>query len=285
MILAQRVARVLLPPAALLGLALVCWLGGLVWFAQTIPREDGWADRATDAIVVLTGGSERISTGVQLLSRGLGRTLFVSGVHQGVDLRDMLRAARLEPSTLECCIVLGYEAGDTVGNAAETAAWMRSRSYESLRLVTSNYHMRRSLLEFGMAMPQVDAAAVRGRIVGLVTAPGGRGQIAAELVARGARVVRADVYVRDPLPLDTAAIAQLLDTGDAPLLLPLTSGEALQRVLEALPGPAARRLRSARVVAASERLADLARASGFAHARAAHSPQPEALLAAAMALP
>ena len=156
MILAQRVARVLLPPAALLGLALVCWLGGLVWFAQTIPREGGWADRATDAIVVLTGGSERISTGVQLLSRGLGRTLFVSGVHQGVDLRDMLRAARLEPSTLECCIVLGYEAGDTVGNAAETAAWMRSRSYESLRLVTSNYHMRRSLLEFGMAMPQVD---------------------------------------------------------------------------------------------------------------------------------
>ena len=136
-----------------------------------------------------------------------------------------------------------------------------------------------------LAMPQVDAAAVRGRIVGLVTAPGGRGQIAAELVARGARVVRADVYVRDPLPLDTAAIAQLLDTGDAPLLLPLTSGEALQRVLEALPGPAARRLRSARVVAASERLADLARASGFAHARAAHSPQPEALLAAAMALP
>ncbi len=72
MILAQRVARVLLPPVILLGLALTTWLAGLIWFAQTIPREEGWADRATDAIVVLTGGSDRISTGVQLLSEGLG---------------------------------------------------------------------------------------------------------------------------------------------------------------------------------------------------------------------
>lgn len=134
-----------------------------------------------------------------------------------------------------------------------------------------------------LAMPQVEASAVRGRIVGLVTAPGGRGRIAAELAARGARVVRADVYERDPLPLEDAAIRQLRDTGDVALLLPLTSGEALQRVLDALPDDAADRLRSARVEAASERLADLARAFGFAHARAAHSPQPEALLAAAMA--
>ena len=156
MIPSQRVARVLLPPAILLGLALLAWLGGLIWFAQTIPREEGWADRATDAIVVLTGGSDRISTGVQLLSEGLGRTLFVSGVHQGVELREMLRASKLEPSTLECCIVLGYEAGDTVGNAAETAAWIRSRHYSSLRLVTSNYHMRRSLLEFSIALPEAD---------------------------------------------------------------------------------------------------------------------------------
>ncbi|EWY37027.1 hypothetical protein N825_22215 [Skermanella stibiiresistens SB22] len=149
-------ARVLLPPVFLAGLALLGWFGGLIWFAQTIPREEGWADRATDAIVVLTGGSERVSTGVQLLAKGLGHTLFVSGVHQGVELREVLRAAKLDPDTLECCIVLGYEAGDTVGNAAETAAWMASRDYHSLRLVTSNYHMRRSLLEFDMAMPRVD---------------------------------------------------------------------------------------------------------------------------------
>ena len=95
MILAHRVARVLLPPAILLGLAFLAWSGGLIWFAQTIPREEGWADRATDAIVVLTGGSDRIATGVQLLSEGLGRTLFVSGVHQGVELREMLRASKL----------------------------------------------------------------------------------------------------------------------------------------------------------------------------------------------
>ena len=43
-----------------------------------------------------------------------------------------------------------------MGNAAETAAWMRSRHYSSLRLVTSNYHMRRSLLEFSIALPEAD---------------------------------------------------------------------------------------------------------------------------------
>ena len=69
----------------------------------------------------------------------------------------MLRASKLEPSTLECCIVLGYEATRrSVGNAAETAARMRSRHYSSLRLVTSNYHMRRSLLEFSIALPEAD---------------------------------------------------------------------------------------------------------------------------------
>ena len=156
MILAQRVARVLLPPLILVGILALAWLAGLVWFAQTIPREDAWADRATDAIVVLTGGSERIATGLHLLTQGLGRTLFVSGVHEGVDLRELLRGTPVNPSTLECCIVLGYEAGNTVGNAAETAAWMRSRKYRSLRLVTANYHMRRSLVEFALALPEAE---------------------------------------------------------------------------------------------------------------------------------
>ncbi|TKS53175.1 uroporphyrinogen-III synthase [Luteimonas yindakuii] len=134
-----------------------------------------------------------------------------------------------------------------------------------------------------LAMPQLATGEVRGRTVGLVTAPGGRGRIAAELATRGARVVRADVYVREPLPLDAEQVARLLATGDAPLLLPLTSGEALQRVLDALPAAAAQRLRTARVVAASERLAELARDAGFAQAQAAHSPRPEALLMAALA--
>lgn len=67
----------------------------------------------------------------------------------------MLRLSSKWPEEWECCIALGYEAGDTIGNAAETALWMRKEGFRSVRLVTANYHMPRSLLEFSHAMPGV----------------------------------------------------------------------------------------------------------------------------------
>ena len=145
------------------GLAL-CWLAGLIWFAETIPRESPppgspEAERRTDAIVVLTGGSERLAAGLELLSAGKAGKLFVSGVYHGVDVRELLRVTRLKPVEAECCIVLGYAADNTIGNAAETAAWMRAEHFTSLRLVTANYHLRRSLLEFRMAMPEAEIIA------------------------------------------------------------------------------------------------------------------------------
>jgi uncharacterized SAM-binding protein YcdF (DUF218 family) len=129
------------------------WLAGLVWFAVTIPSEIADPDSATDAIVVLTGGSQRLDAGLDLLAAGKARKLFVSGVHQGVTLADLLRLARPVPQSVACCIVLGHDADSTLGNALETAAWMRREGYASLRLVTAGYHMRRSLFEFGRVMP------------------------------------------------------------------------------------------------------------------------------------
>lgn len=154
------VARALGRAAAALAVLALVWAGGLVWFVSTIPREeppgaDAAALRRTDAIVVLTGGSERLSTGLKLLAAGAARKLFVSGVYEGVDVRELLRLSRQAPDDVECCIVLGYAADSTLGNAYETEGWMSEQGYTSLRLVTANYHMRRSLLEFRMAMPEV----------------------------------------------------------------------------------------------------------------------------------
>ncbi len=137
------------------------WLGGLIWFAQTIPHDPSTVEaseslRFTDAIVVLTGGSERLHAGLDLLVAKRALKLFVSGVYHSVDVRELLRLAHQKPAEAECCIVLGYAADNTIGNAAETAAWMRAEHYNSLRLVTANYHMRRSLLEFHMAIPEVE---------------------------------------------------------------------------------------------------------------------------------
>lgn len=119
---------------------------------------------------------------------------------------------------------------------------------------------------------------VRGRDIGLLTAPGGRDRIAPTLHDRGARVVRAEVYAREPVALSPAALARLR-AFDGPLLLPLSSGEALLTVLAAAPDDIAARLRGACVLAASGRLAALARAAGCADVRIAAGPRPAQLLA------
>jgi uncharacterized SAM-binding protein YcdF (DUF218 family) len=136
-----------------LGVGLVA-LAGLMRFA--IPPAAENRPEPTDAIVVLTGGSLRLLSGIDLLREGKARALFVSGVSRLVDLDELNRATGRDiPHWLGCCIVIGHEAQNTAGNAIETAHWMRSRGFRSLRLVTSWYHMPRSLLEFERAMPDV----------------------------------------------------------------------------------------------------------------------------------
>lgn len=137
------------------GLLVAAWAGGLIWFAATLPDRVDDPASPTDAIVVLTGGSERLSTGLDLLAKKKARKLFVSGVYRGVEVAELLRLSRQTPEEVECCIILGYAAESTEGNATETAAWMAEQKFRSLRLVTANYHMRRSLLEFQDAMPGV----------------------------------------------------------------------------------------------------------------------------------
>ncbi|MCZ4281641.1 YdcF family protein [Kiloniella laminariae] len=134
--------------------SLLFWIGGFFWFAATLPEETSSHVAPVDAIVVLTGGSDRINTGLELLANGQAKKLFISGVYQGVEVRELLSLSQQAPNNLECCVTLGYEADDTRGNALETKSWLDEQGYKSLRLVTASYHMPRSLLEFRHAMPQ-----------------------------------------------------------------------------------------------------------------------------------
>ena len=152
----RRRRRPLRLPAAAVAVAAAGWIGGLVWFADHIPRTVAESDRQTDAIVVLTGGSGRLATGLDLIASGQANKLFVSGVYRGVDVAALLDLVQQDPAGLDCCIVIGYSADDTRGNARETAAWMAAQGYRTLRLVTANYHMQRSILEFRRAMPAVE---------------------------------------------------------------------------------------------------------------------------------
>ena len=142
--------------AAVIAGALLLYGLGFLWFTTLLPTAGPTDERPTDAIVVLTGGSDRLSVALDLLSADKGRKLFVSGVYRGVDVRQLLDLSQHSPEDLSCCVVLGYEADNTRGNAIETAAWMAEQGYRSLRLVTATYHMPRSLLEFRHTMSDTE---------------------------------------------------------------------------------------------------------------------------------
>ena len=132
----------------------------------------------------------------------------------------------------------------------------------------------------------LDLAALRevtGTRIGLVTAPGGRDRIATALQARGAHVLRADVYRREPCPLRRASIERLLAV-PTPALLLLSSAGALRQVLATLPEHAAAVLRRCDAIAASPRLAAIAgEEAGMRTIAIATDPRPRAMLAAAAA--
>lgn len=138
---------------------LAIWAGGFIYFVQKVSQIPNPSEYKTQAIVVLTGGSLRLQAGLDLLSRGLADKLFVSGVHRGVDVTELLRISRQTPKALDCCIVLGYAADNTRGNARETADWMDKEGYRSMRLVTANYHMPRSLFELRQVLSDADIVA------------------------------------------------------------------------------------------------------------------------------
>lgn len=140
------------------------WVIGLCWFLTNIPKpHDDMAEIQTDVIVVLTGGGGRLEYGMELLADNKGKKLFVSGVSKSVTVDELIRRqpspkrAKIVPYAGD--IVLGYEAENTIGNAQETAQWIRDNNVESIRLVTADFHMPRSLLEFSQALPGVSLVA------------------------------------------------------------------------------------------------------------------------------
>jgi len=103
---------------------LLLWLGGFIWFLRAV--QEAAADAGTaDAIVVLTGGTERVETGFRLLEEGKAPRLFVSGVHPDSRLADLARGAGVDPAKLHGRAELGHAAASTRGNAVEIAAWAK----------------------------------------------------------------------------------------------------------------------------------------------------------------
>ncbi len=134
------------------------WSAGFLLFAVMALQPAGEVGQA-DAIVALTGGGARIEEAVKLLAEHRGQRLLISGVNPHTS-RNALRQQVAEYGDLfDCCIDIGYWAQDTVGNARETEVWARHRNFKRLIVVTSGYHMARSLAEIAQAFPEATLIA------------------------------------------------------------------------------------------------------------------------------
>src|SRR5712672_2839330 len=128
---------------------------GFLGFLSQLHGTETKPDRHADGIVVLTGGSARVSVGMGLLAGGYGKLLLISGVHPTNAASDISRSLPDNQSLLSCCVDLDRSAVNTRSNAAQTRRWARDRGFKSLIVVTSNYHMPRAIVELSHAMPGV----------------------------------------------------------------------------------------------------------------------------------
>ena len=126
---------------------------GFALFSSLVMREQPPITVRADGIVVLTGGDLRIVEGSRLLREGFATRLLISGVNARTTRDDLVRLSGLDPKLFDCCVDLGYAAQDTSGNAEETRIWATAHGLQHLIVVTSSYHMPRSLAEIASALP------------------------------------------------------------------------------------------------------------------------------------
>src|SRR6478735_5061243 len=144
--------------AAVVGSMAILFVGAAVGFVAFLSQLHGSETKPTrtaDGIVVLTGGSSRVSDAMELLADGYGKRLLISGVHPTNAASDISRSLPDNQSLLRCCVDLDRSAVNTRSNAAEARRWVRERGFKSLIVVTSNYHMPRAIVELSHAMPDI----------------------------------------------------------------------------------------------------------------------------------
>jgi uncharacterized SAM-binding protein YcdF (DUF218 family) len=149
-------ARVCAGVVAILAVGFFAAGVGFVGYLAQLRGAEVKPERQADGIVVLTGGSSRVSDAMDLLAGGYGKRLLISGVHPTNDASDISRSLPESRPMINCCVDLDYSAINTRSNAAQTRRWVHERRFRSLIVVTSNYHMPRAVVELSHAMPDID---------------------------------------------------------------------------------------------------------------------------------
>ncbi len=149
------IAKRLFKAAAWLALTVtVIGFAGFLRFSQSIALEEAPLTRSGVAALALTGGPERIADAIELLERGQVGRLLITGVNASLTRADVARLAPRSSKIIECCVDLGYEARNTIGNAREARQWLAAHNLHGpVIVVTSNYHMPRAIAELGHELP------------------------------------------------------------------------------------------------------------------------------------
>lgn len=138
--------------ATLGGIGVTALLAGFLGFVACIDRDERPLAERPDGIVALTGGAQRIGDAIDLLASGHGRRLLITGVNERTSRDEITRLNPTQRHWIECCVDLDYRARNTIGNAIETRRWMRLHRFNTVAVVTSNYHMPRTLIELDHAL-------------------------------------------------------------------------------------------------------------------------------------
>jgi uncharacterized SAM-binding protein YcdF (DUF218 family) len=136
----------------LISAVLLAWVLGFLWFAMLLPQPAG--PQKTDGIIVLTGGAGRIPRALETLRAARARQLLVAGVASEVRPQEFELEYGVSPALMACCITLGFDSVDTRSNALEASRWIAGQKINSVRLVTTDWHMRRAMFDLAHAAPR-----------------------------------------------------------------------------------------------------------------------------------
>jgi len=140
---------------AILGLAVALLVADFFFFVHQMPVAEVAPARNTDGIVALTGGPFRINDALDLLAAGRGKRLLISGVNPATRPGEISRLVPEHQRWFACCVDIDHSATNTIGNAVETRRWVKARGFQSLIVVTANFHMPRAMFELAHELPDV----------------------------------------------------------------------------------------------------------------------------------
>lgn len=111
-------------------------------------------DQSADCAIVLTGGSNRVREGLDLLAQRQVRKLIISGVFEGANLEEIFPLLPYYGTVSARDVILEKNSRTTFGNAQQSLALVEALKCRDVILVTSYLHMRRAMRTFSATFPQ-----------------------------------------------------------------------------------------------------------------------------------